>query len=78
MSSLHFAGKQVSCQSGDEKIDFKSGDIQIGGQFTYMISNRGTVYLYGFFFTMANRMALDALRRREVQGRFLREPARRH
>ena len=30
-----------------------------------------------FFFTMANRMALDALRRREVQGRFLREPARR-
>ena len=26
-----------------------------------------------FFFTMANRMALDALRRREVQGRFLRE-----
>ena len=26
-----------------------------------------------FFFTMANRMALDVLRRREVQGRFLRE-----
>ena len=25
-----------------------------------------------FFFTMANRMALDVLRRREVQGRFLR------